>query len=71
MIASMTGGEVFNAGDPASLKAVFAKIDEMQKAPIKRVTPDPVDFFQPFALAGLSLGALYLLTLFGLRYTPW
>ena len=71
VIASITGGEVFNAGDPASLKAVFAKIDEMQKAPIKRVTPDPVDFFQPFALAGLGLGALYLLTLFGLRYTPW
>ncbi len=71
VIASMTGGEVFAAGDPASLKAVFAKIDEMQKAPLKRVTPDPVDFFQPFALAGLGIGGLYLLTLFGLRHTPW
>ena len=71
VIASMTGGEVFAAGDPASLKAVFAKIDEMQKAPLKRVTPDPVDFFQPFAIAGLGIGGLYLLTLFGLRHTPW
>ncbi|MCW1923038.1 VWA domain-containing protein [Luteolibacter arcticus] len=71
VIASMTGGEVFAAGDPASLKAVFAKIDEMEKAPLKRVTPDPVDFFQPFALAGLGIGGLYLLTLFGLRHTPW
>jgi Ca-activated chloride channel homolog len=71
VIASMTGGEVFTAGDPASLKSVFAKIDEMQKAPLKRVTPDPVDFFQPFALAGLGIGGLYLLTLFGLRHTPW
>jgi Ca-activated chloride channel homolog len=71
VIASMTGGEVFAAGDPAGLKAVFAKIDEMQKAPLKRVTPDPVDFFQPFALAGLGIGGLYLLTLFGLRHTPW
>ena len=71
VISSITGGEVFTAGDPASLKAVFARIDEMQKAPLKRVTPDPVDFFQPFALAGLGIGGLYLLTLFGLRHTPW
>lgn len=71
LIASMTGGEVFAAGDPAALDAIFSRIDEMQKAPLKRVTPDPVDFFQPFALAGLSLGGMYLLTLFGLRHTPW
>jgi Ca-activated chloride channel family protein len=71
LIAGMTGGETFTAGDPAALDAVFAQIDEMQKAPLKRVTPDPVDFFQPLAWAGLGLGALYLLTLFGLRHTPW
>lgn len=71
VIASMTGGEVFSAGDPSALKAVFARIDEMQKAPLKRVTPDPVDFFEPFSIAGLCLGGFYLLTLFGLRHTPW
>jgi Ca-activated chloride channel homolog len=71
LISSMTGGEVFAVGDPAALNAVFAQIDAMQKAPLKRVTPDPVDFFEPFALAGLGVGALYLLTLFGLRHTPW
>jgi len=71
LISSMTGGEVFAVGDPAALDAVFAQIDEMQKAPLKRVTPDPVDFFEPFALTGLGVGALYLLTLFGLRHTPW
>jgi len=71
VIASITGGEVFAAGDPAGLKGVFARIDEMQKAPLKRVTPDPVDFFGPFAIAGLTIGGLYLLTLFGLRHTPW
>jgi Ca-activated chloride channel family protein len=71
LIASMTGGAVFSAGDPAALETVFKRIDEMQQAPIKRLTPDPVDFFQPFALAGLSLAALWLLTLFGFRYTPW
>ncbi len=71
VIASITGGEVFSAGDPAALDAVFARIDEMQKAPLKRVTPDPVDHFQPFALAGLGIGGFWLLTLFGLRHTPW
>src|SRR5690606_16018594 len=71
LITSVTGGEVFTAGDPAALKAVFARIDEMEKAPLKRVTPDPVDFFQPFALAGLGLSALHLSALFGLRHTPW
>ncbi|MEO5912941.1 MAG: VWA domain-containing protein [Luteolibacter sp.] len=71
VIASITGGEVFSAGDPGTLKAIFAKIDEMQKAPMKRVTPDPVDFFEPFSMAGLGIGAMYLLTLFGLRHTPW
>ena len=71
VIASITGGEVFSAGDPAALKAIFARIDEMQKAPMKRVTPDPVDFFEPFSMAGLGIGTMYLLTLFGLRHTPW
>ena len=71
VIASLTGGEIFAAGDPAALDTVFKRIDEMQQAPIKRLTPDPVDFFHPFALAGLSVSALWLLTLFGFRYTPW
>lgn len=71
VIASITGGEIFAAGDPGALKAVFGMIDEMEKAQIERVTPDPVDFFQPLALSGLGIGALYLLTLFGLRHTPW
>jgi Ca-activated chloride channel family protein len=71
MIASMTGGEIFAAGDPGALNAIFSQIDEMRKAPLKRVTADPVDFFQPLSLAGLSLGSFYLITLFGLRHTPW
>ena len=71
VIASMTGGEVFAAGDPNALEVVFKRIDEMQQAPIKRLTPDPVDNFKPFAIAGLSLSGLWLLSLFGLRYTPW
>lgn len=71
VISSITGGQVFAAGDPQALQTVFASIDEMQEAELIRLTPDPVDFFQPFSLAGLSLGGLWLLSLFGLRYTPW
>lgn len=71
VIASMTGGATFSAGDPAALQAVFQSIDEMQQAELKRLTPDPVDYFQPFALSAAVAAGLYLLTLFGLRYTPW
>ena len=70
-IASTTGGEVFNAGDPAALKQVFQHIDKMQSARFKPAGRQFADFFAPVALAGLSLCALHLLTLFGLRYTPW
>lgn len=71
VIASITGGAVFSAGDPKALEAVFQRIDAMQQASIKRLTPDPVDNFKPFSIAALSLGGLWLLTLFGFRYTPW
>ena len=70
-IASRTGGEAFVAGDPAALQAVFEKIDAMQPAKFKPETPIPADNFRPFALAGLSMLALQLLSLFGIRFTPW
>ena len=71
VMASITGGRYFSAGDPEGLQAVFQQIDSMKQAPIKRLTPDPVDNFRPFILASLYAGGLYLSTLFGLRYTPW
>ena len=67
-IASRTGGEAFVAGDPAALQAVFEKIDAMQPAKFKPETPIPADNFRPFALAGLSMLALQLLTLFEEKY---
>ena len=70
-IANRTGGEAFVAGDPAALQTVFEKIDAMQPAKFKPETPIPADNFRPFALAGLSMLALQLLTLFGIRFTPW
>lgn len=71
VIASMTGGQYFSAGDPAALEAVFKQIDTMKQSRIKRLTPDPVDNFAPFILAGFVVAGLHLLTLFGLRYNPW
>ncbi|MGB0643671.1 MAG: vWA domain-containing protein, partial [Akkermansiaceae bacterium] len=71
VVASITGGETFAAGDPDALKAVFQRIDEMAQASLVRLTPDPVDNYKPYVIAALSLAGFYLLTLFGLRYTPW
>lgn len=71
VISSITGGETFAAGDPDALKAVFQRIDEMAQASMVRLTPDPVDNFKPYVITALSLAGVYLLTLFGLRYTPW
>ncbi len=71
VISSITGGETFAAGDPAALAAVFTRIDGMAQASLIRLTPDPVDNFKPYLLTAMALAGLYLLTLFGLRYTPW
>ncbi len=71
VMASMTGGQTFAAGDPMALEAVFRQIDEMAQAPMKRLTPDPVDDFKPWSLAALALSGTFLFTLFGLRYSPW
>ena len=70
-IASITGGEVFGAGDPGALKAVFAKIDGMQETKLEKISSESMDHFTPYALVGVTLLGMNLLTLFGLRYTPW
>jgi Ca-activated chloride channel family protein len=70
-ITSLTGGEVFDPGDPEALKEVFRRIDQMQTAKLEKTVGDTMDFFGPFAWAGLVLAGLTLLTWFGIRYTPW
>lgn len=70
-LASLTGGEAFAAGDPSALQQIFERIDKMKPARLRPSSPEPVDHFKPFALAGLCLLALKLLASFGLRYTPW
>jgi Ca-activated chloride channel family protein len=70
-IASTTGGKVFTAANPATLRSVFADIDKMQKAKFKQVTSDWVDDYRKLAFAGLILAGLWGLGMLGLRYTPW
>jgi Ca-activated chloride channel family protein len=70
-IATITGGEVFSAGDPQGLKSVFNRIDSMKQAKLKKSMAETIDDFGPYCIAGLStLGAL-VATMLGLRYTPW
>lgn len=70
-MASMTGGEVFEPGDPAGLQAVFQRIDAMQETRLEKTASETLDNFRPFCLAGLILLGLVATAQFGLRYTPW
>jgi Ca-activated chloride channel family protein len=70
-IASATGGEAFQAGDPETLKRVFRRIDEMKQAPVEKTIADLRDRFAPWCLAGLAVLAACVASAFGLRYTPW
>jgi Ca-activated chloride channel family protein len=70
-IAAGTGGKVFQAGDRSALDNIFREIDRMQKSHFKQVSSDWVDDYTVLSLTGLIAGALYLLSLLGLRYNPW
>lgn len=70
-LSHLTGGEVFEAGDPQGLKEIFQKIDIMQQTKMERAAPERQDNFAPVCLAALSLLAASVLSSFGLRYTPW
>lgn len=70
-VVSPTTGQVFSANNPRSLVRIFEDIDRMQPIRIKPGQPEPIDFFFPFAAACVTLLALHVLALFGLRYTPW
>ncbi len=70
-VTGLTGGAVFSPGDPGALATVFQRIDEMQETKIEKTAAEMMDFFFPFSVAGISLLGVSLLSLFGLRYTPW
>lgn len=71
VITSITGGEVFAAGDTKSLQEVFKAIDAMAKAKVEKQAAEAADNFQPWSLAGLGVLGAWVLCLFGFRYTPW
>ncbi len=70
-ITSITGGEVFNPGDPVALAGVFARIDEMQETRLEKARAESMDDYAPYCAVGLGLLGLAVLCLLGLRYTPW
>ena len=70
-ITTLTGGEVFNPGDPQALASVFQKIDQMEKAEMERSIAEQLDNFLPYTIVGLLLLALMTMCGYGLRYTPW
>lgn len=70
-LSHLTGGEVFEAGDPEGLKEIFRKIDVMQQTKLERSAPERQDDFAPVCFTGLGLLAMSVLSAFGLRYTPW
>ncbi len=70
-LSHLTGGEVFEAGDPEGLKEIFRKIDVMQQTKMERSAPERQDDFAPVCLTALSLLAMSVFSSFGLRYTPW
>ena len=70
-IASLTGGEMFAAGDPAALDVVFKRIDEMQVTELEKVAGEQLDDFFVWCWIGLGALALFSLLQFFLRPTPW
>jgi Ca-activated chloride channel homolog len=70
-ITGITGGHAFEPGDPQGLRDVFLRIDQMQQTKLEKTLAETMDYFFPFAVAGLSLLALIGLASLGMRYTPW
>lgn len=70
-ITALTGGEVFNPGDPDGLRRVFQGIDDMQETRLEKTRAEAVDDYGLLAWIGLGLLGTAALLLFGLRYTPW
>ena len=70
-ITNITGGESFSPQDVQALDNVFRRIDAMEVAEMTRTYAEVLDWFYPFAIAGLSLIGISLVSLMWLRYTPW
>lgn len=70
-LCGLTGGEVFGVNDPQALEHVFRSIDEMHQTKVVQMAPDTIDDFAPYCMTGLSLLAMAVMCLFGIRFVPW
>jgi Ca-activated chloride channel family protein len=70
-ITNISGGESFSPQDTQALQNVFRRIDAMEVAKLTRTYAEILDWFQPFAIAGLVFVGMSLLSLIKLRFTPW
>jgi len=70
-ITHYTGGEALQPDDPEALKAMFARIDAMNRARLVLTSAQVLDDFRPWCIAGLAFLGLAALAALGLRYTPW
>jgi Ca-activated chloride channel family protein len=70
-VAQITKGEIFESGDMPAIRSVFKRIDSLQRAKLVAAQTTWLDYFPPFAIAGLGLLALHQAAAFGLRFTPW
>lgn len=69
-----SGGGLFNVENELSdesLYEVIDRIDAMAPVVMQSKEPIPVEHDDPFLWAGAILLGLHMLTLTGLRYTPW
>jgi Ca-activated chloride channel family protein len=71
VLARETGGIARPALDPETLEQVLLDIARLQQVEMKLTRNVVVGDRLPVALTGLVLGAVYVLSLLGLRYTPW
>jgi Ca-activated chloride channel family protein len=70
-VAQITGGEIFESGDLPALRAVFQRIDKLERAKLAASQTTWLEYYQPFAAAGFGLLLLHLAASFWLRFTPW
>lgn len=70
-ITHLTGGDAFLAGEADTLKTIFRRIDQMKPTRIEKTIGETQDDFQLPCIVGLALAGLGLISLAGLRYTPW
>lgn len=70
-IARETGGQILKALTPQTLRIVFDRIDAMKKVEIRSTEPEVIDFLDPFLAPALVILSIQILSMFGLRFTPW